>query len=320
MLVRVERLSTLRQMVNGMVYRDKDDNVCCMGFKLRNLKDWRPGRGHLPDPLLLFLTSYWRIDKPVGEPEFLGAGGWRPIRDSGVRVDHTAQLPLSGAELAVLQEALDRDFPDRHIRARDVKLEFPSAFRDNDAERQSTLHIGAYVRVASIDADDEQIEEHLRINRFALLILADGARVAYIWPYWYEECDRDPVLDVRCVRPRALNLRHFNLPVLIGTVIEQVLIVHKCTLACKEDASESHAPAECEHLCRERNACNEHQLYDCKNADCLRADWAPRMFHSAKRVHRVYDSLSGFTPDAIPQLLGATEFDSPLHTSDQRDL
>jgi hypothetical protein len=197
-----------------------------------------------------------------------------------------------------------------------LKIEFPPAFRNSDQERQQTLHVGAFVRVAYTD-DDGEHEFHLRINRFSLLVLPGGERVPYIWPFWYQdEKDQDPLLQVRCVRPRALNLRQYNLPVLIDTVIEQVLIVHKCTFVCTEDADEKHIPGQCDHVCRVRNACDEHQLADCDNAACRRTEWKGRLFHNSQPTHRVFDRQTGFVIDTIPQMLGDTDFDAPLQGSD----
>lgn len=152
--------------------------------------------------------------------------------------------------------------------------------------------------------------EIVQIAKVVTVVLPDARRIAYVFPYCYNSAGVDAVTHIPLIKLRGSNLAEFNVPVQLGSVVEQVLVVHKCKRSCSERPSAEHDPSACAHRCRIMPTCPDHQLANCKSASCLKKPWHQRVVHAEKgTAWYVFDHDTGFQPDNPPQALGDCDFD-----------
>lgn len=304
-----ERVSTMQWMLRGGVWRGEDGQVHSLGGKLRSLKDARPGREHLPFPFIDQLTSFWQIHTKETEEQSLGNGPWEVAQrtwhqwSSGRRSGKLDTSVPSAPELKVLGEALSRDFKDLKVDLEACSFEHPTGFISGFGGRQRRLRTGDHV---SIGYDTGELG-YMRIAKAVTVVLDDKRRIHYIFPYWYRETGQDAATGRPLLKPAGSNRSQYNIPVLLGSVREQVLVVHKCLRTCAKRAAADHDPSSCAHRCVLQKSCPAHSDSKCTQPACLRDPWVDVLHHCDGSAWLVFDYAAGFVVDSVPLSLDETE-------------
>jgi len=297
--LRVEdRIEAIRYLAHGGVFFHEDEEPHQLGLAVRNMRDPRVNRGHLPHPLLQAITSYNAWDISSSEAVFSNNGCWLPGKYvwQGSKLD---QSPLSAPEMAVLRSALARDFPDLKDAANSAALSvlYPKSFVDQTGPRRRRVSRNHDVKVAF-----EGRIEYCRIAKPIVVKFQDKS-LPYFFPQWFQrvpDCKQGELLGVEVVEAMAINASSYNLPQPVTAILEQVMLVHICKRKCGVAGHDS-ATCSCLTVCGVRHVCPDHLDAKCKHEACKardRSHWQQRDWHQPRGKFFVFDHAHGFVPDA----------------------
>lgn len=292
--------STVGWLLRGGIYI-KDDKPTCWGGALRLLRDGRAGREHLPFPAVQQLTAHWQpLPAKARRHEPFGNGLWDTAQmlyhqwSSGTRSGRLETDQPSATELKLLQQALERDWHSKGIDLKACTFEYPVSFVSTAGDRRRRLRLSDHVTVQIEDKKTQVV----RLDKAVTLILPSKESVTYIFASWFLDTGVDELTDIRLVRPLASRSEP---PFMMGALVEQVMVQHRCKYECKRAAADGHDPANCEHRCRAMLCCPAHKDPDCKVADCLKSEWHNDVVHNRRdNIHFVFEHDTGFVPNNEP--------------------
>lgn len=196
-------------------------------------------------------------------------------------------------------------------RPQTCKFEYPVGFISSSGAREVRLRLGAHVKLSAERKDDAGCPI-VHISKAVTLIIDRSACVTYVFGSWFKDAGVDEQTECRLVRPDNTP----KLPFALGSIIEQVMVVHQCKRKCSQRsqrASDSHNPARCHHRCRILPCCPEHRSPDCKEAACLKQIYAKEWLHYERGAdYAVFDRETGFSPRSAPQPLVDSASDSVM--------
>lgn len=273
------------------------------GGKLRTVPDARPGRENLLFPAVQNLVSYWT---PVhlrqnGDLGHFGNGLWDTAQmlwhqwSTGTRSGKLETPPPSPNELTLLQQAIDRDCPDKKVDLKACSFQYPTGFVSTAGTRLRRVRLldHAYVQV-------EAKTEVAQLTKAVTVVLPAKEAVTYIFADWYTDVKVDELTQCRLVRPAPARAR--TLPFQLGAMLDQVMVLHRCRHVCKRPECKNRKAGSCAHLCRTLPCCPAHSRAVCKDVECIRQD-----YHKARVHYRpgasdyfVFYHDTGFVPDNPP--------------------
>lgn len=306
LLVLSELINTTEHLARGGIFL-VDGKPRYLHPKLRLLRDHRPGREHLVHPVLMRLTRHWQsIPESVSTRESFGDGKWEAAQmlyhqwSSGVRSGRLETEPPSAREIGQLQEAVERDWPDRKIDVKSCTFEYPTGFVAASGSREHRIRLGSHVTV-----DVDGVGNVVQLSKAVTIVVERTACVTYLFGSWFKDSGRDTQTLCRLVKPVSSP----QLPVALGAAGEQVMVVHQCKRACRLPATDSHNPGSCVHQCRIVECCPAHSDTDCKDDLCRKEPWQKQWLHCERGTHwTVFDKRTGFRPRSEPlPLTGAQD-------------
>lgn len=288
--------------LRGGIFFDNENRPRCFGGKLRFLRDGRPGREHLPFPAVYNLTKHWqRLPLRInGNLTHFGNGLWDTAQmlwhqwSTGTRSGKLESSKPPEFELKLLQQAVDRDWREKKIAVSACTFQYPTGFVSvvGSRLRRVRLHDYAYVQC------EAKQTKAVQLNKAVTLVLPTKEAVTYVFATWFTDLEIDQKSGCRLVRPAPSA---DMLPFQLGALVDQVMVLHRCTHKCTRPSTVDHDPLHCSHRCRTLPCCPAHRQHDCKTESCKREAWQKTPVHyNPSGKHFVFDHDTGFVPDNPP--------------------
>ena len=242
------RMATVRAVFQGM--RWGDDFQYQASDRCLSIRDYRPGKGHLPHPIIDRLTRWLPQVPSVDEVKWLGCGPWVPssYQKKVVEIepvgDQVAWSHLRHSYEAYFTDNDSEPLPG-HITfpvSGTIKLQYFAKLTNYSSSRRLVIKTGDDVAVMYAGKT-----AYCNITEMFISWVSDERPYLWFVPAWYEvqrfssyAQDRPSVHSARktiLLRKPASSLDRRPPPITVGELKTQVAIVHSCkwsgSLICK---------------------------------------------------------------------------------------
>ena len=262
---------------------------------LRDLRDPRKGKEHLPHPLWQNFTKLLPI--PRQKPQFSDIkwkmnGDWFPTSLTAA-LNLTDDQQISPAMLGMIQYNYNTLFPDEKIELADILwVRRAEQMRNEKSSRTRIVHVGDDIRITWAQNEAYATVEDILLIRIqqkdsssssSSLSSLSSPFLDYLWlcPYWYEHpraanrtnrrARMHPIRKTVMLERPVISESRSSPPVACEDIIMQVAVVHSCV------RGDEGLP---DDRCQVKKFCTKHkaELSECKEG-CTdasashRADW-----------------------------------------------